>query len=83
MFLRCTLALLNCPWVYFGVVKLPFVFVCYVVSCNFGLLCCLLVVWHCWLGLSVSLPVLSPAGRGWCLVGDRLCISLLVYFGVA
>ena len=82
MFLRCTLALLNCPWVYFGVVKLPFVFVCYVVSCNFGLLCCLLVVWHCWLGLSFSLPVLSPAGRGWCLVGDRLCISLLVYFGV-
>ena len=26
--------------------------------------------------------MLSPAGRGWCLVGDRLCISLLVYFGV-
>ena len=50
--------------------------------CNFALLCCLLVVWRCWFGLSCSLLELSPAGRGWCLAGDRLFISLLVYFGV-
>ena len=83
MLLWCTLALLNYSLEYFGVAKLSFVIlVCYVVSCNFGLLCCLLVVWRCWLGLSCSLLELSPAGRGWCLVGERLFISLLVYFGV-
>ena len=32
MFLRCTLALLNCPWVYFGIVKLPFVFLSVMLS---------------------------------------------------
>ena len=67
---------------FFGVVKLPFVFL----SVMLSLVILVYYVFSWWSGtvgwVSVSLPVLSPAGRGWCLVGDRLCISLLVYFGV-